>query len=302
MRQLADLRRYGPLDIADPDNDRAIARYTAALEMNPDDAQVWYNRALAYVANHWYRIGIRDFTEAIERRPTRADYLYQRGRAWYAIKQYKLAISDYNIALLLIPTFDDALHDRGLAYRAMEQYDDAKSDFKFAVLLKPNSVQYQTSLQDLTAQLQVNPPTNTNLTDKTLSQQTTRSSRSQLPIITINDKIASSSSSNIVSDNKIVASISIIRSLLIKLKNRVNTDKSVELETIHVLLSLPHHLRQTFLRLFEKSNATDDSPLLSNEKRRLKRSHVHSESDDQQEPRLKKRVSFSINSNTDAML
>jgi tetratricopeptide (TPR) repeat protein len=86
------------------DFDRAIADYTLAIRLDPNDA-----------AAH---IG--------------------RGAAWFDKKEYDKAIADYSRAIDLDPNDPLAYFGRGLTWSIRKNYDRAIADYRQAIRLKPN--------------------------------------------------------------------------------------------------------------------------------------------------------------------
>jgi tetratricopeptide (TPR) repeat protein len=83
------------------DLDTAIADYTKAIELKPDDAEAYYNRGVAYGDKKLDDQAIADYTKAIELKPDDVDAVAYRGK-----KLYDQAIADYTKAIELKP--DDA--------------------------------------------------------------------------------------------------------------------------------------------------------------------------------------------------
>ena len=76
------------------------------------------------------------YNQAIEQNPNDADAYYHRGLAYQSQPDY--AILDYNKAIRLRPDFAEAYHYRGDAYLAKADYDNAISDYTQVLKLKPN--------------------------------------------------------------------------------------------------------------------------------------------------------------------
>jgi tetratricopeptide (TPR) repeat protein len=130
----------------------AIARYTRALELNPNDADAHYNRGDAYWAlGRWqssrgedptesYRAAIEDFTRALERSPSDAKVHFRRGNAYSALgecqslrgedptESYRAAIADYARALDLNPNDAEAHIGRGDAYWALGHWQSSRGE------------------------------------------------------------------------------------------------------------------------------------------------------------------------------
>ena len=93
----------------------AIADYTSAIRIDPDDAIAYYNRGLAkyYLGN--YNAAIADYTSAIRIDPDDALAYYNRGIAKDDLGNYNAAITDYTSAIRIDPDFVNAYINRGIA-------------------------------------------------------------------------------------------------------------------------------------------------------------------------------------------
>ena len=56
------------------DYDQAIADYTRTIELNPDDADYWHDRGLAYYRKGDYDRAIADYTRACQLAPGNSQY------------------------------------------------------------------------------------------------------------------------------------------------------------------------------------------------------------------------------------
>jgi tetratricopeptide (TPR) repeat protein len=117
--------------------DEAISNYTKALEINPRDAEAYYNRGVVYNRKGQYDEAISDFTKALEINARDADAYYNRGIVHNRKSQYNEAISDFSKALEINPRYADAYYNRGIAYNKKGQYDQAISDYNKALEINP---------------------------------------------------------------------------------------------------------------------------------------------------------------------
>ena len=84
---------------------------------NDDDPHALNDRAIVLDDMGQYEAAIRDYTAAIALDPQDADYYINRGASYDALAQYELARKDYNTALRLCPNNPDAYHNRGVCCR-----------------------------------------------------------------------------------------------------------------------------------------------------------------------------------------
>jgi len=88
------------------DLDTAIADFTKAIKLKPDDAKAYNNRGLAYDEKGLYDQAIADYTEAIKLKQDVAVAYNNRGLAYSGTMLYDQAVADYTKAIELKP--DDA--------------------------------------------------------------------------------------------------------------------------------------------------------------------------------------------------
>jgi tetratricopeptide (TPR) repeat protein len=122
--------------------DQTISKWTKALEIDPEDADAYYNRGLTYnVMGEWDQ-AISDFTKSLEIRPGNADALFNRGIAYEEKGQWWQAISDYNETLEAEPEDAAAWYRKGGALRnAGKDYDAMKAYESFIKFALPESVE-----------------------------------------------------------------------------------------------------------------------------------------------------------------
>ena len=88
----------------------AIEDHNKAIELNPDDAEAYYNRGVAYGVKGEVYHAIVDFTKVIELNPDDAEAYYNRGVVYHAKGDYDRAIADYNMAIKLKPDLGRSLY------------------------------------------------------------------------------------------------------------------------------------------------------------------------------------------------
>jgi tetratricopeptide (TPR) repeat protein len=120
------------------DYNKAINDYSKAIELNPDDAKTYFYRGNAYGRIEDYDKAINDFSKAIELNPDYAEAYNNRGNAYNKIKNYNKAINDYSKAIELNPDLAVAYNNRGVAYAEIEDYDKAINDYSKAIELNPD--------------------------------------------------------------------------------------------------------------------------------------------------------------------
>ena len=112
-------RAHSKYDLKDYDG--AIADYTKAIELDPNDASVYYNRANSKKYLKDYDGAIADYTKAIELDPNYASAYNNRGHLKNDLKDYYGAIADYTKAIKLDPNYSKAYHNRGISKAYLNQ-------------------------------------------------------------------------------------------------------------------------------------------------------------------------------------
>ena len=118
--------------------DKAIGDYTEAIRLKPDYAEAYNDRGAAHTWLKQYDKAVGDYTEAIRLKQNYAGAYANRGDAYTWLKQYDKAISDYNEAIRLKPDYADAYYGRGSSYAWLNQYEKAISDYTEAIRLRPD--------------------------------------------------------------------------------------------------------------------------------------------------------------------
>ena len=116
----------------------AIERYSHAIDLNPDFAEAYNNRGIAYDNKSEYYRAISDFDMAIQLNPNDAIVYNNRGFSYNNKSDYDRAIWDFNMAIQLNPNYASAYNNRGFAYNNKGEYDRAIWDFNMAIQLNPN--------------------------------------------------------------------------------------------------------------------------------------------------------------------
>lgn len=105
LETAADYLALGDYEFDRGDYDRAVADYTHALELNPQFAEAYNNRAYTYMKLENYVLALPDLDRAIELRPNYVNALMNRGdiyNYYYAIDRQR-AIADYDRVLASDP-------------------------------------------------------------------------------------------------------------------------------------------------------------------------------------------------------
>jgi tetratricopeptide (TPR) repeat protein len=119
--------------------DEAIEFYTREIEADSRNARAWSERGIIWIHKVGYARAVADFSEAIRLDPDEFSTYVWRGIAWWYEHEYDKSIADCNEAIRLQPQSVVAYRNRGIAWRAKQEYDKAIADFNEAIRLDPQS-------------------------------------------------------------------------------------------------------------------------------------------------------------------
>jgi tetratricopeptide (TPR) repeat protein len=118
--------------------DLALADYNRAIELDPNYVNAHNNRGIIYRNLEEYDLALADYTRAIELDPNHVLAYVNRGNVYKDLEEYDLALADYNRAIELDPNYASAYNNRGDAYYKLGNYQAAFADFNRAIELDPN--------------------------------------------------------------------------------------------------------------------------------------------------------------------
>jgi Tfp pilus assembly protein PilF len=116
---------------------RAIADFTKALALKPKDATLYNERGYAHLNGDKLTEALADFDAAIRINPKYALAYNNRGFTRCKKGDYAGATTDYSVALALDPKNADVYNNRGLAYLEQDNHAKAIADFTEAIRLQP---------------------------------------------------------------------------------------------------------------------------------------------------------------------
>ena len=133
------LNNLGGLQQLMGQNEEALLSYSAALERNPEELTVRYNRAKLYERLGKLKAAITDFSLIIARKPKDELYRYQRAMLYMLNEDYELAELDLTAILELSPESLKARIGYAMLQTARERYDEAEQIYDHLANRLPNS-------------------------------------------------------------------------------------------------------------------------------------------------------------------
>lgn len=127
-----------------------ITALTQLLESNPQDAQAYRKRGIAYAHIGEYASALTDLNRAIGLDD--ADAFNQRGIVHYKLGRYPQAMADFNQAIDKQPKLAEAYNNRGVLYKTLGNYRQALADLRQAKQL--GLTHAPTAIESLRAEVQ----------------------------------------------------------------------------------------------------------------------------------------------------
>ena len=109
--------------------EEAVASYDEAIRLDPEDAEAYFNRGVAYDNPGEYTAAIRDYSKVISLDGTDVEAYLHRADAYVDLEQFEAALQDYEECIRLNPEDSDAYFSRGLTYFRLGQYRAALDDY-----------------------------------------------------------------------------------------------------------------------------------------------------------------------------
>jgi tetratricopeptide (TPR) repeat protein len=117
--------------------EEATEAFSKAIEINPQYAEAYNNRGVAWHYRGDYDRAIADYTKALDVNPQYSEAYNNRGVAWYHKRDYDRAIADYSKAMDTNPRYADAFNNRGDAWFYKGNCAQAIADTTKALEINP---------------------------------------------------------------------------------------------------------------------------------------------------------------------
>lgn len=123
----------GRREIAENQIEKAIATFTQAIELNPQDSSSYFNRASANREKKDYPGVIADCTKAIELAPKNALYYAERAAVYYEMNNLDKAAEDFTKALDYNKRDPLIYLGRAKVFFAQKDFDAAKTNYERSI-------------------------------------------------------------------------------------------------------------------------------------------------------------------------
>jgi tetratricopeptide (TPR) repeat protein len=127
----------GAIHSGQKQNDLAIAAYTNAVELNPENVRTINNRGYVYLDLQNYDAALADFNRLLELKPEDANTYHSLAITYESMRQYEPALAILDRALELNPEDAYTYRSRAIMYEFMRQYESALADYSRAIELAP---------------------------------------------------------------------------------------------------------------------------------------------------------------------
>lgn len=137
---LSNLRTEVAKNFLEQKNYEQVIKFaTDAIELNPENAEAYNERGVAYDYLENYDKSLENYSKAIELNSNYAWAYNNRGNIYNKhFKNYVKALSDYNKAIEIDSKIADFYSNRGTVYNDQKKYDLAISDYDKAIEIDPN--------------------------------------------------------------------------------------------------------------------------------------------------------------------
>lgn len=111
-------------------------RASPAANSEVPGALAQYKKGAKAAQKHLYDKAVDEYTQAIAIDPNYADAYNSRGVAYAKLMDFQKAVADFSQAIALTPENPESYHNRGMVLSQMREYERAIADFDTAIRLK----------------------------------------------------------------------------------------------------------------------------------------------------------------------
>lgn len=121
--------------------DKSLDAYSQAIDINPQNASTYLNRAITFSMMGQYAKSIPDFDKSLELAPEVALTYKNRAYTLMQLGQYDKSISDYDKAIQMYSYDTLSYLNRGISKFNAKKYQESLEDFKKFISMSPNNPQ-----------------------------------------------------------------------------------------------------------------------------------------------------------------
>ncbi len=140
-RTAADWFKIAADFVGKGDYENAVSFFNRTIEMDPNMAEAYLFRGLAYRNMQKYKEALADYTKLLSIDPNSAPAYNNRGVVYWKQGKHKEALADYNKTLSLAPNDYIVYNNRGVVYYEMGNYENALADYTKAISLNSKFAQ-----------------------------------------------------------------------------------------------------------------------------------------------------------------
>lgn len=123
----------GMIFLAEKDRPRGIEAFSAAIEKEPENRDLWYSLMLCYAQTGDWKGAEAKAKELMQGRRNSATGWYYLGVTQAQTGMPRISLASFQHALEMKPDYSDAWNGMGLAYLELKDYKEARRCFKAAV-------------------------------------------------------------------------------------------------------------------------------------------------------------------------
>jgi len=115
----------------------SVEQLNGMILSDPDNSQLYYERALANYEYGDLAAALKDFDKTIELEPDFASAFHDRGICRLELDMLDQALEDFNKAIKLDPNYFEAYFNRALIYDSQNKKKEALEDLSKAISINP---------------------------------------------------------------------------------------------------------------------------------------------------------------------
>lgn len=116
----------------------SVEQLTGMIAGDPDNSQLYYERALAYYEYGDLASALKDLDKTLELEPDFASAYHDRGICRFELGMADSALSDFNQAIILDSSYFEAYFNRALIYDEKGKQKEALADLSEAIRINPD--------------------------------------------------------------------------------------------------------------------------------------------------------------------